>query len=135
MGAEKVVVVEGEKCVQCRPGRLAQHGSHDLRRGQRIMAQNGLDCHCQAKDVSIWADADDDAPPDKPKAKGRPGQTAAMEIAAHLHGLGCRVRVALPEPDGGADIADWLAVGEASRQGEAGKSLLRDYRPEVAAGT
>ena len=39
------------------------------------------------KEVSIWADADDDAPPDKPKAKSRPGQTAAMEIAAHLHKL------------------------------------------------
>ena len=52
-----------------------------------------------------------------------------MEIASHLHGLGCRVRVALPEPDGGADIADWLAVGKAHARATL-DGLLRDYEPE-----
>ena len=52
-----------------------------------------------------------------------------MEVAAHLHGLGCRVRVALPEPDGGADIADWLAVGKAHAKAKLA-GLLRDYEPQ-----
>ena len=84
----------------------------------------------KGKEVSIWADADDDAPPDKPKAKSRPGQTAALEIAAHLFKLGCKVRVAIPEPDGGADIADWLAMGRAYAKALI-ESIIRDYEPPL----
>ena len=129
MGATKVVVVEGEKCVgavlEAWPDIAVTTfggGSGSWRRTDwKPLA---------GRDVSIWADADDDAPPDKPKAKDRPGQSAAMEIAAHLHGLGCRVRVAIPEPDGGADIADWLAVGKAHAKAVL-DGLLRDYEPEA----
>ena len=127
MGAPRVVVVEGEKCVaavlEAWPAMAVTTfggGSGSWRRTDWAPLTG--------KDVSIWADADDDAPPDKPKAKSRPGQAAAMEIAAHLHGLGCRVRVALPEPDGGADIADWLAVGKAHAKAVL-DGLLRDYEP------
>ena len=127
-GAEKVVVVEGEKCVaavlDAWPGLAVTTfggGSGSWRKTDWAPLAG--------KDVSIWADADDDAPPDKPKAKSRPGQASAMAIAAHLHGLGCRVRVALPEPDGGADIADWLAVGKAHAKAVL-DGLLRDYEPE-----
>ena len=127
MGARQVVVVEGEKCVaavlEAWPDMAVTTfggGSGSWRRTDWTPLRG--------KDVSIWADADDDAPPDKPKAKSRPGQAAAMEIAAHLRGLGCRVRVAVPEPDGGADIADWLAVGKAHAKAVLA-GLLRDYEP------
>ena len=128
MGAEKVVVVEGEKCVAAVlaawPGMAVTTyagGSGSWRKTDWAPLAG--------KEVSIWADADDDAPPDKPKAKNRAGQTAALEIAAHLFKLGCRVRVALPEPDGGADIADWLAVGKGHAKAIL-DGLLRNYEPQ-----
>ena len=81
------------------------------------------------KEVSIWADADDDAPPDKPKAKSRPGQTAAMEIAAHLH----EPRLPCSGSAAGAGRRRGhcrLASGwEGPRQGVLA-GLLRDYEPE-----
>ena len=126
--AEKVVIVEGEKCV------------HAVLDAWPNMAVTTFAGGCGSwrktdwaplarKEVSIWADADDDAPPDKPTANSRPGQTAALEIAAHLSTWGCRVRVALPEPDGGSDIADWLAVGKGHAKAVL-DGLLRDYEPE-----
>ena len=128
MGADKVVVVEGEKCVDAVRAAWPDVAVTTYAGGSGSWRKTGWS-PLVGKDVSIWADADDDAPPDKPSAKGRPGQTAAMEIAAHLHGLGCRVRVALPEPDGGADIADWLAVGKPYARAILDE-LLHDYEPE-----
>ena len=127
-GAERVVVVEGEKCVAAVLDAWPDLAVTTYGGGSGSWRKTDW-TPLAGKDISIWADADDDAPPDKPKAKSRPGQTAAMEIAAHLHGLGCRVRVALPEPDGGADIADWLAVGKAHARAVL-DGLLRDYEPE-----
>ena len=126
--AAKVVIVEGEKCVRAVLDAWPDVAVTTFAGGSGSWRKTDW-APLAGKDVSIWADADDDAPPDKPKAKSRPGQAAAMEIAAHLYQLGCQVRVALPEPDGGADIADWLAVSK----GHAKKvlaSLLRDYEAE-----
>ena len=82
------------------------------------------------KDVSIWADADDDAPGcTKPNGRLR-AESLRSHLASHLHKLGCRVRVAIPEPDGGADIADWLAVGKSHAKRKLA-GLLRDYKPEL----
>ena len=82
----------------------------------------------RGKQVSIWADADDDAPPDKPHAESRPGQAAALAIAGVLHSLGCTVRVAIPEPDGGTDIADWLKQGKQYAHSRIA-DMLTDYAP------
>ena len=128
MGAEKVVVVEGEKCVRAVLSSWAHVAVTTYAGGSGSWRKTDW-TPLAGKSVSIWADADDDAPPGKPTAKSRPGQNAAMEIAAHLHGLGCRVRVALPEPDGGADIADWLAVGKGHAKAML-DGLLRDYQPQ-----
>ena len=128
MGAEKVVVVEGEKCVRAVLSSWAHVAITTYAGGSGSWRKTDW-TPLAGKNVSIWADADDDAPPGKPTAKSRPGQNAAMEIAAHLHGLGCRVRVALPEPDGGADIADWLAVGKGHAKAML-DGLLRDYQPQ-----
>ena len=128
MGAEKVVVVEGEKCVRAVLSSWAHVAVTTYAGGSGSWRKTDW-TPLAGKNVSIWADADDDAPPGKPTAKSRPGQNAAMEIAAHLHGLGCRVRVALPEPDGGADIADWLAVGKGHAKAML-DGLLRDYQPQ-----
>ena len=127
--ADKVVVVEGEKCVHAVLAAWPSIAVTTYSGGSGSWRKSDW-APLAGKEVSIWADADDDAPPDKPKAKSRPGQTAAMEIAAHLHGLGCRVRVALPEPDGGTDIADWLAIGKGHAK-DVLAGLLHDYEPEL----
>ena len=126
--AEKVVVVEGEKCVHAVLDAWPEMAVTTYAGGSGSWRKTDW-TPLAGKEVSIWADADDDAPPDKPKAKSQPGQAAAMEIAAHLHKMGCQVRVALPEPDGGADIVDWLAVSKAHAKAKVA-GLLRDYEPE-----
>ena len=127
VGADKVIIVEGEKCVHAVMDAWPHIAVTTWAGGSGAWRKTDFG-PLVGKDVSICADADDDAPPDKPNAKSRPGQTAAMEIAAHLHTLGCHVRVALPDPDGGADIADWLAVGKAHAK-DLLAGLLHDYEP------
>ena len=34
-----------------------------------------------------------------------------QSLAAHLHGLGCKVRIALPPVELDSDVADWIAEG------------------------
>ena len=126
--AERVVVVEGEKCVDAVLAAWPNLAVTTYAGGSKSWRKTDWS-PLVGKDVSIWADADDDAPPDKPNAKGRGGQAAAREIAAHLLKIHCRVRLALPEPDGGADIADWLAVGKGHAKAML-DGLLRDYGPE-----
>ena len=127
--AEKVVVVEGEKCVRAVLAAWPDMAVTTFAGGSGSWRKTDWR-PLAGKEVSIWADADDDAPPDKPSAKSRPGQTAAVEIADHLFELGCRVRLALPEPDGGADIADWLTVSKSHAKALLA-SLLHDYGPPL----
>ena len=127
--ANKIVIVEGEKCVRAVLAAWPNRAVTTFAGGSGSWRKSDW-TPLAGKDISIWADADDDAPPDKPRAKSRPGQAAALEIAAHLHKIGCRVRVAIPEPDGGADIADWLAVGKGHAKAVI-KGLLRDYEPSL----
>ena len=127
VGAKQVVIVEGEKCVAAVLSAWPDRAVTTYAGGCGSWRKTDW-TPLAGKAVSIWADADDDAPPEKATAKSRPGQTAALEIAAHLHFLGCHVRVALPEPDGGADIADWLAVGKAHATAVL-NGLLDDYEP------
>ena len=72
------------------------------------------------RDVSLVADGD------------VPGHKAMLALAAHLHGLGCKVKIALPPVEWDSDIADWIA-----EQGKDGAAkilgdLLHDYEPPVA---
>ena len=59
------------------------------------------------------------------------GNRAMEQLAAHLHGLGCKVKIALPPVEWDSDIADWIAEqgkdGAAKILGE----LLHDYDPDM----
>ena len=72
MGAEKVVVVEGEKCVHAVLDAWPDVAVTTFGGGSGSWRKTDW-VPLAGKEVSIWADADDDAPPDKPKAKSRPG--------------------------------------------------------------
>ena len=68
--------------------------------------------------VSLLADCD------------KPGRLAMRAIAAHLAGLGCAVKIGLPDGDSGGDIADWLEIDhKQARKRVAG--LLVDYDAAV----
>ncbi len=67
--------------------------------------------------VAILADADEG------------GRKAAQGIAHKLHALGCEVRLALPEGDTGADVADWLAVSREHAETRIGE-LLQPFEPD-----
>ena len=58
-----------------------------------------------------------------------PGHKAMQALAAHLHGLGCKVKIALPPVEWDNDIADWIA--ERGKDGAARilGDLLHDYEP------
>ena len=127
--AEKVVVVEGEGCV---------HAVLDAWPVVATTWAGGTNAWQLAdwtplagKNVTIVADADNDAPPDKPNAKDRVGQDAALRIAALLTELGCAVRIALPEPADSEDIADWLAKGKDYAKQRLDE-LLVDFTPDMA---
>ena len=47
-----------------------------------------------------------------------PGHKAMLALAAHLHGLGCKVKIALPPVEWDNDIADWIAESGQRRRGE-----------------
>ena len=93
----RVVVVEGEKCVDA------------WRRAWPELLVTTWPGGCKAwqladwtplagRDVAIVADAD------------QGGRTAGQGIAGRLHGLGCEVQVGLPEGETGEDVADWIAA-------------------------
>ena len=57
------------------------------------------------------------------------GRKAMEVLAKHLHSLGCKVRIYLPEGDDGNDIADWIEAddaGTARKQIEAG---VKEWTP------
>ena len=57
------------------------------------------------------------------------GRKAMEALAKHLHSLGCKVRIYLPEGDDGNDIADWIEAddaGTARKQIEAG---VKEWTP------
>ena len=115
-GSGKVAVVEGEKCV------LAAHQAWPK---QTVTCWAGGTNSWDKADwtplagraVSLVADGD------------VPGHKAMLALAAHLHGLGCKVKIALPPVEWDSDIADWIA-----EQGKDGAArilgdLLHDYEP------
>ena len=72
------------------------------------------------REVSLWADGD------------APGHKAMLGLAAHLHGLGCKVRIALPTVELDSDVADWIAEGGPAGAAQILARLLTDYEPPEA---
>ena len=78
------------------------------------------------REVSLWADGD---PLNKQKPRYSPGHKAMQGLAAHLHGLGCKVRIALPPVEWDSDVADWIAEGGPAGAAQILAGLLTDYEP------
>ena len=113
--AQAAGAVEGEKCVEAClrawPGKPAvttwAHGTGSWRQTDWSPLAG--------RDVSLLADADE------------PGREAMREIAAHLNGMGCKVRLALPEGETGGDVADWIAADGADAALERIAELLGPF--------
>ena len=112
----RVVVVEGEKCVDA----IRAGGPTDA----LITTWPGGSAAWKKADWSVLRDRPVDLIADADDA-GRKCMTA---IAGVLAGQGCAVRLALPEGTDGADVADWLA--EDTREAFARvRSLLQPFEP------
>ena len=92
---EFVVVVEGEKCADAVAEAWSQIVAVTWSGGADAWPETDWE-PVAGRDALLIADADDR------------GRNAMKALAAHLLGLGCRVRIYLPEGDAGDDIADWL---------------------------
>ena len=114
--AGPVVVVEGEKCAD---------GAHDAFAFQLVTTWSG---GCRALNRTNWqplagrevllvADADD------------PGRKAMEALAQHLHSLGCKVRIYLPEGDDGKDIFDWIEADGADDVRERIEAGAKQWTP------
>lgn len=120
--AGAVAVVEGEKCVgaclRAWPGKPAvttwAHGTGSWRKTDwSPLAGRG---------VSLLADADE------------AGRKAVRGIAARLAGMGCAVRVGLPEGETGEDVADWLEDEGPDATLERVAGLLEPFGPPPGPG-
>ena len=115
-----VTVVEGEKCVDAfvqawpKSAGLVTTWSGGTKSWRKTdwSALSG-------RAVNLIADAD------------TPGREAMKAIAAHLHGLDCNVRIALPEGETGDDIADGIEQDAAAAL-KFLKDRLEDYDPSDA---
>ena len=114
--AEPVLVVEGEKCADAArgawpalvvttwPGGASQPHLADW-------------APLAGRDVLVVADED------------TPGRHAMRSVAVLLDGLGCSVRLALPDGDTGDDVADWLQRDGADATLEAIEELAQPFDP------
>lgn len=111
----RVVVVEGEKCVHAVQRAWPDQAVTTFSGGHKSWQHSDY-TPLKGRDVTLLADASEG------------GRQCMRDLARHLHGLGCRVRIALPDGENDEDIADWLA---ADPQGTAKKvaDLLREYEP------
>ena len=122
----RVIVVEGEKCVHVvneawpkTPVTCWAGGTN----AWRLTDWTPL----AGREVQLIADAD--PYPEPPKAQVSAGHKAMEALAAHLHGLGCTVQIALPPPEWDNDIADWIQEQGAKAAGKIVRDLLRPYEP------
>ena len=122
----KVVLVEGEPCVDACKAAWPRQNVTTWSGGAGAVDRTDW-TPLAMREITIVADADN---PDK---KGKhAGQDAALKIAGILHDMGCAVKVAIPDPDGGRDIADWLKEGGKDGAAKRVSELLKDYVPEQA---
>ena len=59
------------------------------------------------------------------------GHKAMEGLAKHLHGLGCKVKIALPPVEWDNDIADWITEQGKEEAAKIIGGLLKDYQPPV----
>ena len=122
----KVAIVEGEKCVHAAKGAWPRQTVTCWAGGTPAWDKTDW-TPLAGREVSLVADAD--PIPEPPKPQYSVGHKAMQALAAHLHGLGCKVKIALPPVEWDNDIADWIAEqgkdGAARILGE----LLHDYEP------
>ena len=121
----KVVVVEGELCCHAAKGAWPKQTVTCWAGGTNSWDKADWS-PIAGRDVSLVADGD------------VPGHKAMQALAAHLHGLGCKVKIALPPVEWDSDIADWIA--EQGKDGAAKDTWrpaarLRPARTRTAAGT
>lgn len=116
----KVAIVEGEKCVQAcavawphQPVTCWGGGSNTW----HLTDWEPL----RGREVSLVADAD----PLNKKGESA-GHKAMLGLAAHLAGMGCQVKLALPPVEWDNDIADWLDEG-VEKAGQTVAALLKDF--------
>ena len=57
------------------------------------------------------------------------GRKAMEALAKHLHSLGCKVRIYLPEGDDGNDIADWIEADDAGTAREQIEAGVKEWTP------
>ena len=112
----KVGIVEGEKCVHACRAAWPNQTTTCWAGGTNAWDKSDW-LPLSGRAVSLVADGD------------VPGHKAMLALAAHLHGLGCKVKIALPPVEWDSDIADWIA--EQGKDGAAKmlKELLHDYEP------
>ena len=58
-----------------------------------------------------------------------PGHRTMVDLAEHLHRLGCRVDIVLPPKDG-SDVFDWLAVGGPGGAADIIQTHMERYHPD-----
>ena len=101
----KVAIAEGEKCVHAAMGAWPRQTVTCWAGGTNSWDKADW-TPLSGRDVSLVADGD------------VPGHKAMLALAAHLHGLGCKVKIALPPVEWDNDIADWIDGTGQRRRGK-----------------
>ena len=113
-----VAVVEGEKCVDACLAAWPDRQQVTTWSGGTNAWRKTDWTPLRGREVSLLADAD------------APGRKCARDIAARLHGLGCEVKLGLPEGEDGEDVADWLAEDQDAAR-ERIEALLEPFDGQV----
>ena len=121
-----VAIVEGEKCAEACVKAWPTQAVTTWSGGADSWARTDW-TPLKGRTVSIVADADHI----DPKRGNRPGHEAGRGIALILHELGCKVKLALPLPEGqnNEDVADWLAEDGLVETGKRVGKMLEDFQP------
>ena len=119
-----MIIVEGEKCVHaCLDAWPTTLAVTTWAGGTNAWRQTDW-TPLAGREVSLVADADP-----LNKQGFSPGHKVMEEVAAHLHGLGCKVRIALPPVEWHSDVADWIADQGSTEAAKIIKGMLTDYEP------
>ena len=113
----RVAIVEGEKCADAMAAAWPGQTVTTWAGGAKGWGRTDWS-PLAGRDISLIADAD------------APGREAMVSIADILIGHGCRVRIALPEGEDGADVADWLTETDKGAVAERIQTLFVDYMGE-----
>ena len=120
-GKGRVAVVEGEKCVAAAAKAWPEQIVTTWAGGTN--APHLTDWTPLAgREVSLLADAD---PLNKEGIS--PGHKAMQNVAAILHDLGCKVKIALPPIEWNSDVADWIESDGVDATAQRIAGLLQDY--------